>query len=100
MASSAGSFTTLDRISRPPNSGASVVPSEFSACARVSRLELVFSGPSSATYGLAATCSTVMPVASTNSAPRNAGYRCRLAAGQKPSAPTPAIASPATMPFL
>ena len=42
----------------------------------------------------------VMPVASTNSAPRKAGYRCNPAAGQKPSAPSPAIARPATMPFL
>ena len=56
----------------PPKIGAMAVPSEFNACARVRRLELVCSGPSSATYGLAATCSTVMPVASTNSAPRKA----------------------------
>ena len=33
----------------PPKIGAIAVPSEFSACARVRRLELVCSGPSSAT---------------------------------------------------
>ena len=76
------------------------VPSELSACASVRRLELVCSGPSNATYGLAATCSTVMPVASTNSAPRKASYTRSSAAGQKPRAPTPAMARPATMPFL
>src|SRR3989475_7451720 len=33
----------LDRISMPPKIGAMAVPSEFSACARVRRLELVCS---------------------------------------------------------
>ena len=38
-------------------------------------------GPRIVTYGFAATCKSVIPDASTNSAPRNNGYAAAAAAG-------------------
>ena len=48
-------------------------------------------------YGLAATCSTVMPLASTNSASRNSGYEGIPAAGKNSTAPAAATSRPTTM---
>src|SRR5258705_13564074 len=45
------------RMSRPPRKGAMAVPRELKACARFSRLEAVFGGPRTGTYGFAATWS-------------------------------------------
>ncbi len=64
-----------------PKAGASVVPSELNACVSVSRDEAVSGLPRTATKGLAATCSSVMPDASTKSAPRNIAYERAPAAG-------------------
>ena len=61
--------------------GAIVVPSEFSACVIVSRLDAVSGLPRIATNGFAATCSSVMPDARMNSASRNSGYERAPAAG-------------------
>jgi len=44
--------------------GAIVVPNELKACERFKRLEAPVSEPKTATYGLAATCKTVIPAAS------------------------------------
>jgi exodeoxyribonuclease VII small subunit len=68
-----------------------VVPSELNACVRFKRLDAVSGGPRTATYGFAATCSAVMPAASTISAPRKSGNDGTLAAGMKRSAPTPIV---------
>ena len=63
--------TVLPRMNAAPTSGAMVVPSELNACARLRRDEAVRAGPSAATYGLAATCRTVIPPARTNIASKN-----------------------------
>ena len=77
-----------------------VVPSELKACVRFRRLEAVRAGPSTVTYGLAATCSAVTPAARTISAARNSSNEGALAAGTKSSAPTAMISSPTTMVLL
>ncbi len=59
------------RIRVAPTYGPIVVPSELKACVSVSRLDAVRAGPRIVTYGFAATCNSVIPDASTNSAPRN-----------------------------
>ena len=51
-----------------------VVPSELKAWVSVSRDDAVSGFPSTATNGLAATCSSVIPDASTNSASRKSSY--------------------------
>jgi hypothetical protein len=61
------------RINQAPTSGAIVVPTELNAWVRVSRLDAVSGEPRTATYGFAATWSSVKPDASTKSAPRNSG---------------------------
>ena len=58
-----------------------VVPSELNAWVSVRREEAVSGLPSAATNGLAATCSSVIPEASTNSASRNRLYERAAAAG-------------------
>ncbi len=73
------------------------VPSELKAWVRFRRLDAVFDGPSTETYGLAATCSAVIPAASTMSAERKSGNEGTLAAGMKSNAPTHMVKSPATM---
>ena len=62
----------------------------------MSRLEAPRGSPSRLMYGLAATCSSVMPLASTNNASRNSGYDGTLAAGKNASAPMAAMISPMT----
>ncbi len=84
----------------PPREGAIVVPSELKACARFRRLDAVSGGPSTATYGLAATCKAVIPAARTINAPRNSGYDGALAAGMNNRAPKPMVHKPATIVFL
>jgi hypothetical protein len=76
------------------------VPSELKAWVRLSRLEAVRDGPSTVTYGLAATCRAVTPVASTISAAKNSANEGALAAGTKSNAPTAMISNPTTMVFL
>src|SRR5437868_15486390 len=93
-------FGALLRISQPPRYGAIVVPSELNACVRFSRLDAVRDGPSTATYGLAETCSAVIPAASTINAARNSGNDGTLAAGINISAPNPMVSRPATIVFL
>ena len=88
------------KISLPPRYGPMVVPSELNACDKFKRLEAVSGGPSTATYGFAATCRAVIPPASTISAPRNNGYDGTLAAGINNSAPTPMVTTPMTIVFL
>ena len=83
-----------------PKIGPATVPSELNAWVRFSRLDAVRAGPSTVTYGFAATCSAVIPAASTISAPRNSGYEGTLAAGINNSDPTPMVSSPATIVFL
>ncbi len=61
--------------------GAIVVPNELKACVSVSREDAVSGLPSTATNGFAATWSSVMPAASTKSAPRNIAYERAPAAG-------------------
>jgi len=53
------------------------------------RLEAVSGLPSTMTYGLAATCSIVIPAASTMSAVRKSGYEGTMAAGTNRNAPRP-----------
>ena len=73
-----------------PSQGPTVVPSELKACDRFRRLEAPLGLPSSATSGLAATCSRVTPEAMTNRAIRTPGYQsAAVAAGT--------IRQPATM---
>ncbi len=74
-------LAAVDRINADPNSGASVVPSELKAWVSVSREEAVCGFPSAATNGLAATCSSVIPEASTNSAKRKSEKERAAAAG-------------------
>src|SRR5262245_66010481 len=76
------------------------VPKELNACVSVRRLEAVACGPRIATYGFAATCSSVMPDARTKRAPRNIGYERLAAAGKKITQPAAAINRPMTMPGL
>ena len=78
---SADDLAAVDRISNEPKSGAMVVPSELKAWVSVSRDDAVSGLPSAATNGFAATCSSVMPEASTNSASRNSSYDRMDAAG-------------------
>src|ERR1051325_498651 len=77
-----------------------VVPRELMAWVSVKRLDAVSGGPSTATNGLAATCSNVMPAASTNNASKNSGYAGALAAGKNSRQPRPAVHSPMMMPVL
>src|ERR1700720_2938985 len=88
------------RITRLPKYGPMVVPSELNACARFSRLDAVFSGPIIETYGLADTCSPVMPAAITISAVRNSGKDTAVAAAINKKAPTAIVHKPATIVFL
>ena len=88
------------RIRSPPTYGAIVVPSELKAWVRFRRLEAVRAGPSTVTYGLAATCSTVTPAASTISAARKSSNEGALAAGTKSKAPTAMTSRPTTIVFL
>ena len=78
---SAGVFTAFARMMPDPNTGAMAVPSELMAWVSVNRLGAVSGLPSTATNGLAATCSSVIPDASTNSANRNMAYERMPAAG-------------------
>ena len=87
----------LARISSPPKYGATVVPSELNACVRFSRLDAVFAGPSTATYGLADTWSAVIPAASTPNANRNNAYDGTIAAGMNSNAPIAISSRPPTM---
>ena len=88
------------RITKAPKMGPTTVPNELNACVRFSRLDAVRAGPSTVTYGFAATCSAVIPAASTISAPRNSGYEGTFAAGTNSKEPTPIVSRPATMVFL
>ena len=99
-ASSAFDFTAVDRMSSDPNCGAMVVPSELKAWDSVRRAEAVSGLPSTATNGLAATCRSVMPDASTNSASRNSAYERAPAAGSNSRQPAAAPPRPMMIPFL
>ena len=61
--------------------GNAQVASELNAWVSVRRDEAVSGRPSTATNGLAATCRTTMPVASTKNAVRNSPYDRDAAAG-------------------
>src|ERR1700730_7290960 len=93
-------FGTVLRIRRLPRGGAIVVPSELNAWVKFKRLEAVSGGPSTATYGLAATCSAVIPAARTINAVRKSGKDGTLAAGMNKSAPRLIVSTPATIVFL
>ena len=56
-------------------------PTEFNACASVSRTGALCSGPRIATYGFAAVCSAVTPAPTMNTAVRNSGKLTIFAAG-------------------
>jgi hypothetical protein len=88
------------KINSPPRYGPIVVPNELNACVKFNRLDAVSAGPSTVTYAFAATCSAVIPAASTINAPRNSANDGALAAGINKNAPMPMVTSPATMVFL
>ena len=88
------------KINKPPRYGPMVVPSELKACVKFNRLDAVSGGPKTETYALAATCSAVIPAASTISAPKNNGNDGALAAGINRNAPTPMVTSPVTIVLL
>src|SRR4051794_12273828 len=71
----------VPRMTRAPTHGKTAVPSELNACVRFNRLEAVCGFPKTATYGFAATCRIVIPVASTINAVRKNGKDGTLAAG-------------------
>src|SRR5580693_9138477 len=88
------------RINIPPTKGAMKVPTELNAWARFKRLDAVELGPMIVTYGLAATCTVVMPAASKISAPRKTGKLATYEAGIKPAAPAAMVINPRTIVFL
>ena len=45
-------FGAALKMNKPPTYGAIVVPNELKACARFKRLDAVFAGPNTATYGI------------------------------------------------
>src|SRR4051812_897897 len=95
--STATGAATIPRISVLPNHGATAVPRELNACVRFKRLEAVRGGPSTATYGFADVCRTVMPAARMINAVRNSGYEGALAAGMNKAAPAAMVHRPMTM---
>src|SRR5664279_3245143 len=97
LAISAAALGAVARIRMPPNQGAIAVPSELNAWVSVRREDAVLEGPRSATYGLAATCNTVIPPARMMSAARNSGNDGTMAAGTNSNAPTAMVSSPATI---